>query len=80
MSADHLDRIEQRAADCADALTANRYGSPVATGWYAQDVPALVRAARAARAIRKYHAFVPDAEAMLALDLALAELEGGSDG
>lgn len=68
--ADPLDRIEQRVADVQGAIASNPYGSPVATGWYAQDVPALVKVARAARAYR-------DGErgAYAALHAALAELE-----
>lgn len=74
--------IEERARDCADVLAENRYGAPVATGWYAEDVPALVKVARAARDL---HTVVEEAESVgmclptraesLTLGAALAELD-----
>lgn len=46
---DKLARIEGRLAACRDDVGNRPYSAPVSTGWYAEDVLALVNIAKAAR-------------------------------
>ena len=52
-----LDRIEGRLRACQEDKATRPYGHPIAVGWYAEDVLALVNVAKAAEhlvELRKY--------------------------